>query len=199
MCRLIQVDNLNDCQRKLLIQLCFCKENKKRYNTVWTEFCFIYGVKHILSLRLTFCLSPQTQIVYFYIFWSIKAMLSSQCGLQYCKSSQHKQTCFIFPFFTLVKQETDTTSERWPLNIRKQPSVWLKIFVWFNLSSTLYVCSHAQMCVTSCRGILYTNNSIFELYGSRNSTTLSNKYLIRTVCMCVWPNFHHFTLVLINW
>lgn len=30
---------------------------------------FIHGEKHILSLRLTFCLSPQTQIVHFISYW----------------------------------------------------------------------------------------------------------------------------------
>lgn len=50
---------------------------------------FIHGDKHILSLRLTFCLSPQTQIIYFFflfvVVYSIKATPCSQCRSQYCR------------------------------------------------------------------------------------------------------------------
>lgn len=114
------------------------------FNTLWTEVCFIYGEKHILSLRLTFCLSQQTQIVYFCIFWSIKAMLSSQCGLQYCRSLQHKKS--LFPFLhrrhnSLLKQET--TSERWPLHLSivENNQVCDLKCLWFNLSIKLYICT----------------------------------------------------------
>lgn len=157
---------------------------------------FINGEKHILSLRLTFCLSPQTQIVYFCIFWSIKAMLSSQCGLQYCRSSQHKKTCFIFPFLQcrhngLLKQETCTTSEMWPLHfliLEKQPRMWFKMFAWVNLSITLYMCiqSCSNVC-TSCCGILYTF-LFFFLNGSRNCRASRGSQLLDHNCSYVCLN-----------
>lgn len=173
------------------------KEDK---NTVWREFCFIYGEKHILSLRLTFCLSPQAQIVYFRIFWSIKAMLSIQCGLQYCRSSQHKKTCFKFPFLHcrhngLLKQETYTTSERWALHcsIENNQVCDLKC-LWFNLSFTLYICTvSVKMHVPLVAAFCASKNSKFKFYLSTNCKTPRSSQLSdhNRLCMCVWTKYHN--------
>lgn len=107
-----------------------------------------------MSLRLTFCLSPQTQSLFLYIL--VYKCNSSQCGLQYCRSSQHKKLALYISLFTLQTQwctkrgdlhylRNMTTAF---LNIRKkQPRMWLKMFVWVNLSITLYMCTVMLKCV----------------------------------------------------
>lgn len=154
-----------------------------------------------MSLRLTFCLSPQTQIVYFCIFWSTKAMLSSQCGLQYCRSSQHtqKKTCCKFPFFFFFflklvyiadptvysNKRLKTTSEMWPLHfsiLENDQVCDLKcVCVWLNLSITLYMCSHVQMC-SPLVVEFQMNNSIFELFDK----TSRGSHLFDHNCLCVY-------------
>lgn len=146
-----------------------------------------------LSLRLTFCLSPQTQIVYFCIFWSIKAMLSSQCGLQYCRSSQHKNLALHFPLYiadTTVYSDRPSRLQNVTtafLNIRKQPSMWFKMFVWFNLSITLYICSHVQMCVPL---VVAFGTPTLQFWNDKVAETARRQgihnYLTTSVCVFVF-------------
>lgn len=54
-------------------------------------------------------------------------------------------------------------------------------------------CIYVQPCsnaCASCCGIFHTNNSIFELYGSRKCKTARGSQLFDHSCFCVWTNYH---------
>lgn len=112
---------------------CFWNKNK-RNNLFSAEFVFIYGEKHSLSLRLTFCLSPQTQIIIFYFYKSNAFQSVYNTLLQIITTHKNMLYISLFLFFSCcfvfyIVDQMSTRNERLlhPSVLKNQ--VWFKMFV----------------------------------------------------------------------
>lgn len=167
------------------------KTIKHRLNRIllylWRETHFV--IKTYILFEPT---DPNSLFLYILVYKSNAIQSEWITILQIITTQKKNKNCLIFSrHIGLLKQDTYfrnmTTAF---LNIRKQPSVWFKMYVWLNLSITLYVCMYVQSCSNICTSsCLYTNNSNFKLYGSRNSKAVKRFPII-------WPQL--FVYVCLN-
>lgn len=127
-------------------------------------------------------------------------MLSNQCELQYCRSSQHKKLVLYFPFSHgrhngLFKGETYTYFRKVTtafLSIRKQPSLRFKMFVC--LTWVLHcICTVLFICVYLLSWHFVRQHSIW----SHKLQDIKGRKLFESIIMTVMRSVHiknHFGL-----